>query len=161
MHANSSSPQNKTNHQKHTPQTVFQSLLNFAHLNKIMGSDASQVDQKEDFGGMEKADIEKQKQYQKEFSAVVDNDINTNQFNSWTQQRELNQVIRELTQEPNDFLTAMGENIQSKFQSILNGEHMKELKSERNRKLDNDKNLKEKKHGDHQNHTNPLKEVHE
>ena len=63
---------------------MFQSLLNFAHLNKIMGSDANQADQKEDFGGMDKADIEKQKQYQKEFSAVVENDINTNQFNSWT-----------------------------------------------------------------------------
>ena len=45
----------------------------------------------------------------------MDNDINTNQFNSWTQERELNKVIKELTQEPNEFLTAMGNNIQSKF----------------------------------------------
>ena len=43
------------------------------------------------------------------------------------QAEQLNQVIKELTQEPNEFLTAMGNNIQSKFQSILNGEHMKEL----------------------------------
>ena len=79
-------------------------------MNKYL-SENNQTEVKDEFGTMDKADIEKQKRYQKEFTAVIDNDINTNQFNSWTQERELNQVIKELTQEPNEFLTAMGNNI--------------------------------------------------